>query len=94
MKPLLTHLFSHWSITLRGLLSIRRVDVMAPNSIITNEHPYHREITILCGTVSDIFSSPIAAASLGQVYKLRLKEDGSLIGLKVQRLDMHHSVLR
>jgi predicted unusual protein kinase regulating ubiquinone biosynthesis (AarF/ABC1/UbiB family) len=51
----------------------------------TTEYPF---------TVSDIFSSPIAAASLGQVYKLRLKEDGSLIGLKVQRLDMHHSVLR
>jgi ABC1 atypical kinase-like domain len=38
--------------------------------------------------------SPIAAASLGQVYKLRLKEDGSLVGVKVQRPDMHYSVLR
>jgi len=56
----------------------------------------------------DVNTKPIAAASLGQVYKLRLKGDpsssedsnkdssapGPWVGLKVQRPDMHHYVLR
>ena len=37
---------------------------------------------------------PIAAASLGQVYRVRLVEDQRLVAVKVQRPDMHHSVLR
>jgi len=51
--------------------------------------------------VEDVFldlhttTSPIAAASLGQVYKVRLRaEPGVVLGLKVQRPDMHHYVLR
>ncbi|XP_023332395.1 uncharacterized protein LOC111704403 isoform X2 [Eurytemora carolleeae] len=51
--------------------------------------------------VADVFqdldasTSPIAAASLGQVYKVKLTDkDGSLVGVKVQRPDMHHYVLR
>ncbi|CAI0436773.1 unnamed protein product [Linum tenue] len=34
---------------------------------------------------SELSSSPIAAASLGQVYKGRLKETGELVAVKVQR---------
>jgi aarF domain-containing kinase len=34
---------------------------------------------------SELTSSPIAAASLGQVYKGRLKENGDLVAVKVQR---------
>ncbi|KAK9160339.1 hypothetical protein Syun_006680 [Stephania yunnanensis] len=34
---------------------------------------------------SELTSSPIAAASLGQVYKGRLKENGDLVAIKVQR---------
>ncbi|XP_042384423.1 uncharacterized protein sll0005-like [Zingiber officinale] len=34
---------------------------------------------------SELTSSPIAAASLGQVYKGRLKETGDLVAVKVQR---------
>ncbi|KAF3457633.1 hypothetical protein FNV43_RR02291 [Rhamnella rubrinervis] len=34
---------------------------------------------------SELSSSPIAAASLGQVYKGRLKENGDLVAVKVQR---------
>ncbi|KAJ7299863.1 hypothetical protein O6H91_Y130400 [Diphasiastrum complanatum] len=34
---------------------------------------------------SDLSPSPIAAASLGQVYKGRLKENGDLVAVKVQR---------
>lgn len=34
---------------------------------------------------SELTSSPIAAASLGQVYKGRLKESGDLVAVKVQR---------
>ncbi|XP_010936092.1 uncharacterized protein [Elaeis guineensis] len=34
---------------------------------------------------SELTSSPIAAASLGQVYKGRLKETGELVAVKVQR---------
>ena len=38
---------------------------------------------------------PIAAASLGQVYKVRLAQgDQRVVAVKVQRPDMHHSVLR
>ncbi|KDP20323.1 hypothetical protein JCGZ_06409 [Jatropha curcas] len=34
---------------------------------------------------SELSSSPIAAASLGQVYKGRLKENGDIVAVKVQR---------
>ncbi|XP_020260832.1 uncharacterized protein LOC109837133 [Asparagus officinalis] len=34
---------------------------------------------------SELTPSPIAAASLGQVYKGRLKENGDLVSIKVQR---------
>ncbi|CAH1447133.1 unnamed protein product [Lactuca virosa] len=34
---------------------------------------------------SELTTSPIAAASLGQVYKGRLKENGDLVAVKVQR---------
>ncbi|GAQ87787.1 UbiB/Aminoglycoside phosphotransferase domain containing protein [Klebsormidium nitens] len=34
---------------------------------------------------SSITATPIAAASLGQVYKARLRRDGSLVAVKVQR---------
>ncbi|PNX56829.1 ABC1 family protein, partial [Trifolium pratense] len=34
---------------------------------------------------SELSPSPIAAASLGQVYKGRLKENGDLVAVKVQR---------
>jgi len=50
--------------------------------------------------VSDIFEGldvdkgPIASASLGQVYKVKLIENGSVVAVKVQRPDMHHYVLR
>jgi len=50
--------------------------------------------------VSDIFEGldvdkgPIASASLGQVYKVKLKDNGSVVAVKVQRPDMHHYVLR
>jgi len=49
---------------------------------------------------SDIFEGldpaegPIASASLGQVYRVRLVEDGRVVAVKVQRPDMHHYVLR
>ncbi|PSR98449.1 UbiB domain protein [Actinidia chinensis var. chinensis] len=36
-------------------------------------------------TYSELTTSPIAAASLGQVYKGRLKENGDLVAVKVQR---------
>jgi len=40
-------------------------------------------------------TSPIAAASLGQVYRVRLNDgNDSVVALKVQRPDMHHYVLR
>jgi len=50
--------------------------------------------------VSDIFEGidvdkgPIASASLGQVYKVKLVDNGSVVAVKVQRPDMHHYVLR
>jgi predicted unusual protein kinase regulating ubiquinone biosynthesis (AarF/ABC1/UbiB family) len=52
--------------------------------------------------VDDIFlnfnseTEPIAAASLGQVYKLKLKnsKDDGWVAVKVQRPDMLHYVLR
>ena len=37
---------------------------------------------------------PIAAASLGQVYKVKLKNEEKVVAVKVQRPDMHHYVLR
>jgi len=37
---------------------------------------------------------PIAAASLGQVYKVELVHTGEIVAVKVQRPDMHHWVLR
>jgi len=39
-------------------------------------------------------SEPIAAASLGQVYKVRLVETGQTVAVKVQRPDMQQAVLR
>merc|ERR1712241_695571 len=50
--------------------------------------------------VSDIFEGfnaeegPIASASLGQVYKVKLAEEDQVVAVKVQRPDMHHYVLR
>jgi len=38
--------------------------------------------------------SPIAAASLGQVYRVKLKEEGEEVAVKVQRPDMLQAVLR
>uniref|UniRef100_A0A804ITT8 ABC1 atypical kinase-like domain-containing protein n=1 Tax=Musa acuminata subsp. malaccensis TaxID=214687 RepID=A0A804ITT8_MUSAM len=38
-----------------------------------------------CNIYSELTPSPIAAASLGQVYKGRLKETGELVAVKVQR---------
>nr|XP_016503324.1 PREDICTED: uncharacterized protein sll0005 [Nicotiana tabacum] len=38
-----------------------------------------------CNIYSELSPSPIAAASLGQVYKGRLKENGDLVAVKVQR---------
>ena len=40
----------------------------------------------------DASSTPIAAASLGQVYRCRLRASGAEIALKVQRPDMIRSV--
>lgn len=39
-------------------------------------------------------TAPIAAASLGQVYKLRLASSGEEVAVKVQRPDMLTFVLR
>jgi aarF domain-containing kinase len=39
-------------------------------------------------------TQPIAAASLGQVYRLRLAETGDIVAVKVQRPDMLSFVLR
>merc|ERR1719433_1343057 len=48
---------------------------------------------VFLGLEGDI--PPIAAASLGQVYKVRLAQgEGRLVAAKVQRPDMHHYVLR
>jgi len=50
--------------------------------------------------VEDIFLElnstvqPIAAASLGQVYRVRLKDEGEEVAVKVQRPDMLQAVLR
>merc|ERR1711892_1647354 len=50
--------------------------------------------------VSDIFEGfdpeegPIAAASLGQVYRVKLVDNDKVVAVKVQRPDMHHYVLR
>ncbi|KAI4354812.1 hypothetical protein L6164_003647 [Bauhinia variegata] len=41
---------------------------------------------------SSISPSPIAAASLGQVYKARLKSSGKLVAVKVQRPDIEESI--
>ncbi len=45
---------------------------------------------------SDLTSAthPIAAASLGQVYRLRLAETGETVAVKIQRPDMLSSVLK
>ena len=40
----------------------------------------------------DASSEPIAAASLGQVYRCRLREGGAEVALKVQRPDMIRAV--
>merc|ERR1719400_2542639 len=39
-------------------------------------------------------TSPIAAASLGQVYKVKLAKENKVVAVKVQRPNMHHYVLR
>merc|ERR1719336_2667969 len=39
-------------------------------------------------------TDPIAAASLGQVYKVKLVSEDKVVAVKVQRPDMHHYVLR
>jgi len=39
-------------------------------------------------------TDPIAAASLGQVYKVKLVKEDKVVAVKVQRPDMHHYVLR
>ena len=50
--------------------------------------------------VSEVFedldnnTAPIAAASLGQVYKVKLVREDRIVAVKVQRPDMHHYVLR
>ena len=50
--------------------------------------------------VSEVFedldenTAPIAAASLGQVYKVKLVKEDRIVAVKVQRPDMHHYVLR
>merc|ERR1712123_542854 len=50
--------------------------------------------------VSDIFEGfdpkegPIAAASLGQVYRVKLVDNDKVVAVKVQRPDVHHYVLR
>ncbi|XP_004506473.1 protein ACTIVITY OF BC1 COMPLEX KINASE 3, chloroplastic-like [Cicer arietinum] len=41
---------------------------------------------------SSISSSPIAAASLGQVYKARLKNSGKLVAVKVQRPGIEEAI--
>lgn len=54
-------------------------------------------VTNLNQVLKDIGEKPVAAASLGQVYKAKLKQDGQEIAIKVQRpnimnqiaLDMH-----
>jgi ubiquinone biosynthesis protein len=48
-----------------------------------------------CG-IEEVFSefdqTPVAAGSLGQVYKARLRENGSLVAVKVQRADIQKTV--
>lgn len=41
---------------------------------------------------SSISSSPVAAASLGQVYKARLKYSGKLVAVKVQRPGIEEAI--
>jgi predicted unusual protein kinase regulating ubiquinone biosynthesis (AarF/ABC1/UbiB family) len=41
---------------------------------------------------SSISSTPIAAASLGQVYKARLKNSGKLVAIKVQRPNIEEAI--
>merc|ERR1719342_518083 len=51
-------------------------------------------------TINTVFAGidektdPIAAASLGQVYKVNLVSKDKVVAVKVQRPDMHHYVLR
>ena len=40
----------------------------------------------------DATTAPIAAASLGQVYRCRLRSTGEVVALKVQRPDMLRAV--
>jgi predicted unusual protein kinase regulating ubiquinone biosynthesis (AarF/ABC1/UbiB family) len=64
--------------------------------------PKHYFDIIFSKSVNDIFlnfnedTQPVAAASLGQVYRLKLKNSKSngWVAVKVQRPDMLHSVLR
>lgn len=41
---------------------------------------------------SAISASPIAAASLGQVYKARLRYSGQLVAVKVQRPEIEEAI--
>lgn len=41
---------------------------------------------------SSISPSPIAAASLGQVYKARLKQSGKVVAVKVQRPNIEEAI--
>lgn len=52
-----------------------------------------RELGISLESVySSISPSPIAAASLGQVYKARLKYSGKLVAVKVQRPGIEEAI--
>lgn len=52
-----------------------------------------RELGVsLDSIISSISPSPIAAASLGQVYKARLKYSGKLVAIKVQRPSIEEAI--
>lgn len=52
-----------------------------------------RELGVSLDSIfSSISPSPIAAASLGQVYKARLKYSGKLVAIKVQRPSIEEAI--
>ncbi|WJX81430.1 Protein ACTIVITY OF BC1 COMPLEX KINASE 3, chloroplastic [Trifolium repens] len=52
-----------------------------------------RELGVSLDSIfSSISSTPIAAASLGQVYKARLKNSGKLVAIKVQRPNIEEAI--